>query len=85
MHTMILQATHESGADEWYCPICGRRFLMQWPPNYKKIILEPGDEYAMHSGGIGGLTIEASVIEDDPSLDPWKQWTEENFDRLWNI
>ena len=45
-------------------------------------ILEPGDEYAMHSGGIGGLTIDVSVH--DPNLDPWKQWTEENFDRLWD-
>jgi hypothetical protein len=54
-HEMVLERTHESGAEEWYCPVCGRRFLMQWPPNYKKIIIEPGDEYAIHSGGKGGL------------------------------
>lgn len=50
-HEMELERTHPSGAQEWYCPTCGRRFLMQWPPNYKKIVLEPGDEQAYHSGG----------------------------------
>lgn len=58
-HEMVLEKTHESGAEEWYCPVCGRRFLMQWPPNYKKIILEPGDEYAVHNGGKGGLEMGA--------------------------
>jgi hypothetical protein len=27
---------------------------MQWPPAYKKIVLEPGDEHASHSGGTAG-------------------------------
>ena len=52
-HEMILESTHPSGAEEWFCPTCGRRFLMHWPPEYQKIILEPGDEHAMHSGSKG--------------------------------
>ena len=56
-HEMQLETIHTSGAEEWYCPACGRRFLMQWPPAYKKIVLEAGDEYASHSGGKGGLRI----------------------------
>ena len=52
-HEMRLEATHPSGAEEWFCPTCGRRFLMSWPPDYQKVILDPGDEYAMHSGGKG--------------------------------
>lgn len=56
-HEMELERTHPSGAEEWYCPTCGRRFLMQWPPHYKKIVLEQGDENALHSGGKGGLSI----------------------------
>ena len=71
-HKMQLEKTHPSGAEEWYCPTCGRRFLMQWPPDYRKIILEPGNEYAMHSGGKGGLRLEAPEIreveEDEPVL-----------------
>jgi hypothetical protein len=49
-HQMHLETTHPSGAEEWACSTCGRRFLMQWPPAYSRTILEPGDEYAIHSG-----------------------------------
>lgn len=54
-HEMQLVTTHASGAEEWYCPTCGRRFLMRYPPAYTKVILEVGDEYAIHSGATGGL------------------------------
>jgi hypothetical protein len=30
---------------------------MQWPPAYKRIVLERGDEEIAHSGGKGGLRI----------------------------
>ena len=52
-HEMHLEMTYPSGAEEWQCPVCNRRFLMQWPPAYRKIVLEPGDEYAFHSGNKG--------------------------------
>jgi hypothetical protein len=61
-HEMVLETTHSSGAEEWYCPTCGRRFLMQWPPAYKKIVLESGDEEALHSGSKGGLRIGHEVV-----------------------
>ncbi|HWQ13538.1 MAG TPA: hypothetical protein VNL77_12095 [Roseiflexaceae bacterium] len=61
-HEMQLVQTHPSGAEEWYCPTCGRRFLMHWPPSYKKIVLEPGDEYAAHVGGKGGIRMGAPAI-----------------------
>ena len=70
-HEMQLEKCHPSGAEEWYCPICGRRFLMQWPPDYRKIVLEPGDEYALHSGGKGGVRmgpLQISEAEDEPVL-----------------
>jgi hypothetical protein len=54
-HEMVLGTTHPSGAEEWHCPTCGRRFLLNWPPAYKKIVLNAGDELAGHSGGKGGL------------------------------
>jgi hypothetical protein len=63
-HEMTLVAEHDSGAQEWYCPECNRRFIMTWTPNYHKVVLEPGDEYATHSGSIGGLHIgSADVVE----------------------
>ena len=53
-HEMELVATHPTGAEEWYCSTCGRRFLIQWPPNYENVILEAGDVYASHIGVKGG-------------------------------
>src|SRR5215211_838181 len=57
-HEMHLEQTHPSGAEEWACPICGMRYLLQWPPAYKKVVLETGDEYAFHSCSKGDLAIE---------------------------
>jgi hypothetical protein len=61
-HTMTLVTTHDSGAEEWLCPTCGRRFLMHWPPDYKKTVLEPGDESATHSGGKGGISMRPPQV-----------------------
>ena len=84
VHEMVLETTHASGAQEWYCPSCGRRFLMQWPPVYKKIVLDPGDEYAPHSGATGGLSVgpvEVSQSEEEPMSDEslrfWQRALEE--------
>ena len=83
-HEMILDKAHPSGAEEWYCPTCGRRFVMQWPPKYKRIVLDAGDIYAVHSGGKGGLKLgnvqiqpgeeSAASADDDLPLDQWKSW-----------
>jgi len=54
-HQMQLETTHPSGAEEWACPICGRRFIMQWPPAYSRTILESGDENVSHSGSKGEM------------------------------
>jgi hypothetical protein len=54
-HQMQLETTHSSGAEEWACPICGRRFIMQWPPAYSRTILEAGDENVSHSGSKGEM------------------------------
>lgn len=90
-HEMILNATHSSGAEEWLCPICERRFLLQWPPDYKKIVLNPGDETALHTGGKGELTLEVSdpahaeaANVEDERLQPWLTWMDSvGFDRFW--
>lgn len=69
-HEMRLEKTHPSGAEEWGCPTCGRRFLLSWPPAYEKIILEAGDEYATHTGGKGGLRMQPPQIgeAEEPTL-----------------
>jgi len=63
-HEMELIATHPSGAEEWFCPTCGRRVLMRWPPAYEKVLLEAGDEAAIHSGAKGGLRMSPPQIDE---------------------
>jgi hypothetical protein len=63
-HEMELLHTDESGMEEWHCSICGRRFLMSWPPAYLKTVLVPGDIYATHLGGKGGLRMGTPSIMD---------------------
>ena len=90
-HTMEHVQTHSTGEDELYCPKCGRRVLIQWPPNYKKVILDTGDEYAIHSGGVGGLSMGAPQVsqnsklaeKDAERLNDWEEWlTQMNFGSL---
>jgi len=95
-HEMRLQAVLESGAEEWACPVCGRRFLLQWP-NCKKIILEVGDEHAIHVGAKNEAPEPARPItepeksleqimteEDEARWQFWQQWMEVvDFERYW--
>ena len=89
-HEMVLEKTYPSGAEDWYCPTCGRRMSLTWQP-WKKIVLEPGDIYAAHSGSKGGLQMGTTTTvqgnhgdqepslepsSDDPYLAPWMQWLE---------
>lgn len=67
-HSMVIASTHPSGAEEWVCPTCGRRILMEWPPHYRKIVLEEGDPNAIHSGSKGGLQLGIQQIEQPENL-----------------
>ena len=96
---MILETTHPSGAEEWYCPTCGRRMTITWQP-WKKVILEPGDLHVAHGGSKGilkigplhlspenenGLLSAAEPSVEDPYLAPWAQWLDKmGWDELWN-
>ncbi len=77
-HEMQLAKTYPTGAEEWACPTCGRRFVMQWPPSYRKIVLERGDEQAMHNGGKGGVSISVvqttKADDDDISEETLRPW-----------
>lgn len=92
-HEMILEKTHSSGTEEWYCPECGRRMLLNWNPNYQKIVLVPGNEFAFHSGGKGGVKMQASRLDstekhgsdEDHRLAVWSKWMRDiHFDDWWD-
>lgn len=59
-HEMRLALTHNSGAEEWFCPACGRRFVMHCEPEHGKLkilVLEAGDELAAHHGSRHGIQL----------------------------
>lgn len=91
-HEMIFEKTHISGVEEWYCPECGRRFLVQWPPAYKMIILEPGEKDIRHNvskvnsrmGSLQPTQLEETEHIDESRLIPWLKWMEKvDFDNMW--
>jgi hypothetical protein len=87
-HEMILEKTHVSGVEEWYCPTCGRRFLVQWPPAYKMIIVEQGNKDIRHNVSRAtsriGTQLEATDLTDEFRLVPWLKWMEKvDFDSMW--
>ena len=71
-HEMRLEKTFPSGAEEWYCPACGRRFMLHTRPQLNIMVLEAGDELVSHVGSKGGLQIgkpEISLTEkEEPQL-----------------
>ena len=80
-HEMLPTGSGESGAEEWACPTCGRRMLLRWPPNYEKLVLERGDEAAIHVGGKGGLrvgqiAVAPATVGEVPQAE--QQWLRDN-------
>lgn len=83
-HKLTLVKRYASGAEEWLCPTCGRRFVMQWAPEYQRVVLEVGDELAVHNTGKGAMIVYHPQPE-DPWLAPWQEWMEKgDFESLWN-
>lgn len=65
-HQMRLEKVHDSDAEEWVCESCSRRMLIQWTPKFKRIILDRGEENAVHSGSKGGLVMNSSTLTISP-------------------
>ena len=91
-HQMKLNRTFSTGAEEWSCPTCGRRLVMQWTPRYKKIVLEAGEEHVAHTGGKGGLAMgkvqvqpleESAQPEENMRLDLWQNWINSDDAAKW--
>jgi len=90
---MRLVQRFSTGAEEWKCPECGRRFIILLEPAFQKVVLETGNDRAIHSGGSGDLSVAASqppaaleeINPDESALDPWMRWMDEvNFGSLWD-
>src|SRR5262252_7096856 len=61
-HEMTRTRTLEHGVEEWSCTECSRRLLFRWPPEFEKIVLDRGDQWAAHVGGSGGVHLAAADV-----------------------
>ncbi len=61
-HEMELTGSSESGAEEWFCPRCGRRLLLRWRPAFEKLVLDRGDEWVRHAGAKGAVGVGAVEV-----------------------
>ena len=80
-HEMVLNGRAEAGTEEWVCQDCGRRVLMRWPPDFERLILEHGDDSAVHVGAKGGVRMTGVEVNQSPSPDlssEARQWLSRN-------
>ena len=78
---MVLNGCAESGAEEWACPDCGRRVLLRWRPDFERLILEYGDDRAVHVGAKGSVRMTGLEVNPSPSPDvssEVRQWLSDN-------
>jgi len=96
MHAMELIREHE-GMEEWLCPVCGRRLLVNWNPRFKRTVLISGDQSVTHSGfkkqeqsdeALFAGTVSHFAPDkpiEESRLIPWARWMDKsNFANLWN-
>jgi hypothetical protein len=85
-HEMVHKGTDAAGMEEWRCPVCGRHFIVRWPPDYERLVLAEGDGDATHVGtkdqvGLSDLEV-ARPAADDPTTqgdeDAWRRWLDEH-------
>lgn len=91
-HMMIFDDSCLEGTLEWYCPVCGRRIKFERSSTRKMVVLYEGDQYALHSGSKGGLSIvtvqpeqkQSLSHEEQNALRPWLDWMEKTgYEELW--
>jgi hypothetical protein len=70
-HDMFQVGLAERG-EEWRCESCSRRILVNWRPEWRSIVLEPGDTTAWHAGSAMSQVLAARV--DDPVTAHERAW-----------
>ncbi len=75
-HEILVAKKYPTGAEEWYCPTCGRHFIVQWTPEYQCMVLCQGDETAIHNMSRGAQIVLYKPPARDEYLAPWQSWLE---------
>jgi hypothetical protein len=91
-HAMVFERMVEVDIDELFCPVCGRRILVQWSPSLRKTVLTPGNENAIHSAARGEPALREEAYGPQPStatadrvsLADWERCLQEiDFESWW--
>jgi len=77
-HEMVLVSTYPTGAEEWRCPECERSFVLQWLP-YHKVVLEAGDNFAIHAANHGNVQILPPETHTQAPPEPEEEETPETL------
>lgn len=80
-HQMELREVYADGSQDWHCPVCGRRFILHWPPNYHREVLNEGDLEAVHTAGTGGMQMGSAELESEAVFQT-APVDDENFDGI---
>ncbi len=81
-HTMVVKKTYSTGVQEWYCPTCGRHIILQWPPNYKRIVLDEGNTAVFHTGGTCETSFGLENIQPGEAENDGEESPEESLDNM---
>ena len=73
-HEMVHQGTDASGMEEWRCPVCGRHFIIRWPPDYERLVLAECDENASHVGTKGDVSLGGIQVTPTAGENSWRRW-----------
>lgn len=98
-HEMLLEQSHPSGVQMWYCPTCGQSLFVTWSPRFMTVIRKAGNKSALHTlgnyqqSGPGQLMSpvddaweeESETFLEEARLATWIAWMEAvGFEKLWN-
>jgi hypothetical protein len=61
-HEMV-QVGLAEGGEEWRCTTCERHMLVNWRPEFRRVLVHRGDDSAWHSGSSVQSTL-ASRVDD---------------------
>jgi hypothetical protein len=77
-HEMVHEGTDATGMEEWRCPVCGRHFVVRWPPDYERVVFAEGDEDATHVGTRGEVGLRGIEVAPASGEDAWRRWLHDN-------
>ena len=77
---MVHKGTDASGMEESRCPVCGRHFIVRWPPTtsgwcWPRATPTPATSAPRREPGLSGIQVAPTAAPDE---DDWRRWLRDN-------